>query len=441
VNWEPWNRWTLAELPRLNRAILSGAQPPQALTAGLRAGILTELPPPAAVAPADARRLLVLLGLAGASAARHCQEADLARKARPARCFDALPVGAHGIPFLVYFAGLAAASGTGHPQRDCYASLVRWNAPETVVEDRGQVLARLPGSFPGPLIRTYTDDPGEHAFFALLKQSEALELAVNETLEPIADGSIAVLDPEAARRALTATRLLAALIRCNLDFARRPPERGGLGSEHFMDVFRQFAVHWRPGDLPPTGAQDPQFIRRDLLLGIDFPQYPAQVRHILPALLADERAMLQHAMARRPLPYLLLAARGLSPAAVAQCPPRLLGPLVRAHPQLAPWYLLLAANARFGAVHLMLTEKFLFKPQRARDRDGLGDRPLVSNRRGTTGMEEPLLVRLTRARHNHPLRALGRLPGAELAALCGAGALPGAAGLPEVRFAPVPAPG
>lgn len=71
----------------------------------------------------------------------------------------------------------------------------------------------------------------------------------------------------------------------------------------------------------------------------------------------------------------------------------------------------------------MLTEKFLFKPQHDRDRSGVGDRPLVSNRRGTTGMEEPLLVQLTRARRNHPLRPLGQLPIRQLAALCGVASL------------------
>jgi len=32
-----------------------------------------------------------------------------------------------------------------------------------------------------------------------------------------------------------------------------------------------------------------------------------------------------------------------------------------------------------------LTEKYLFKPQRGRDQCGIGDRVLVSNRRGTIG--------------------------------------------------------
>lgn len=435
MDWERWNRWTLTELPGLNRAILSGRETPGALTAGLRRDVLAELPAVEAFQPQDARRVVVLLGLAGASVARHYQEADISRKAAPERSFDALAVGRERTPFLAYFAELAAATGAGHPTRDCYASLVRWNAPETRVEVDGECVARVPGGFPGPEIRTYTGDPGEVSFFELLKKSEAFELAVNETLEPVASGAVDVRSPEAAARALDCARLMHALIRFNQDFAARPPERGGLRAEHFMDVFRQFAVHWRAGDLPPTGAQDPEFIRRDLLLGIDFTGYPQQLRHIGPSLLAHERAMLERCLGRAPLPALVLRSLGLSATILAESPPERLGLIAREYPQLAAWYALLAANAKFGAVHLMLTEKYLFKPQHDRDRAGVGDHPLVSNRRGTTGMAEPLLVQLTRARRNHPLRALGRLPDRRLAALCGIESIGfETADPPEARF-------
>jgi hypothetical protein len=283
----------------------------------------------------------------------------------------------------------------------------------------GEVASLIPGCFPDLHIRTYTNDRGEVAFFALLKQSEALELAVNEALDPMAEGTIDILAPEATARALDATRLMRSLIYLNQSFAALPPERGGLRSDYFMDVFRQFAVHWRPDDLPPTGAADPEFLRRDFLLGINFPDYGDHVRQVFPALLAGERAMLEHCIQRPPLGMRLLAALGLDPADLAAADLGTLQREVRSHPELAVWYLLFAVNARFSAVHLQLTEKFLFKPQRARDSMGIGDRPLVSNRRGTTGMEPPLLVRLTRARSAHPLRTLGRIPDDELAAACG----------------------
>jgi hypothetical protein len=184
-----------------------------------------------------------------------------------------------------------------------------------------------------------------------------------------------------------------------------------------MDVFRQFAVHWEPGDIPPSGAQDAQFLRRDLLLGIEFPGYRHHMRRNYPAMLDLERAFLDRQAARPTLTAMLFEALGLQPAELATATRDQLRALVAEHPNLAAWYALLAANAKVGGVHLMLTEKYLFKPQRARDVAGEGDAPLVSNRRGTSGMEEPLLVRLTRARRDHPLRMFAMVPGDEMAAL------------------------
>ncbi|HTJ69258.1 MAG TPA: hypothetical protein VL551_17105 [Actinospica sp.] len=436
ARWECWNAWTLAELPRLNRAVLAGSATPGQLGAELSRAVLEQLPRPEDFDAVQARRVLVLLGLAGASVARHHQEADVARKARPEESFGRLRVGPDADAFSDYFTRLAYMTGAGHPERDSYASLVRWNAPTTVVERDGVVLAELPGVFPDPRIRTYTDDPGEVAFFELLKKSEALEAAVNRALDPVADGAVDPLGPEGTARALDATRLMYALIRFNRDFAERGPERGGLRTEHFMDVFRQFAVHWRVGDVPPTGAQDPEFLRRDFLLGIDFPDYGRHVRRVFPGLLAGEREVLERDMLREPLPRTVLRALGTDAEGLDRLTGDQIRGLLARAPALAAWYLLLSANAVFGGVHLRLTEKYLFKPQRVRDAAGIGDRELVSNRRGTTGMEEPLLVRLARARREHPLRAVGRVPEREVAAFCGF--LPDASGelrLPTVRFA------
>lgn len=434
--WKRWNAWTLGELPRHNRAVLAGTASPASLADAFTAAVLDELPEPESFAPEPARRVLVLLGLAGASIARHHQESDLTRKARPQESFAHLRAGPGKTPFVDYFTRLAYATGTGHPARDSYASLVRWNAPETLVERDGQVLARLPGAFPDPRIRTYTDDPGEVTFLALLKKSEALEAAVNQALDPVADGDVDPLGPDGVAGALEATGAMHALIRFNRAFAARPAHDGGLRTDHFMDVFRQFAVHWRVGDVPPTGAQDPEFLRRDFLLGIDFPDYGRHVRRVFPGLLDGERATLERDMRRAPIPQAVLRGLRLDPGGLAGLTAGQLRALIAAHPQLAAWYLLLAANSTFGGVHLQLTEKYLFKPQRARDASGVGDRELVSNRRGTTGMEEPLLVRLARARREHPLRPLGRLPERELVAACGLA--PDAfdqARLPTVRFA------
>src|SRR2546423_3596541 len=228
--WARWNEWTLTELPRLNRETLSGA-PLEALVAGFRRNVLEELPEPESFSRQDACRVLVVLGLAGSSVARHYQEADLSRKMRPQESFDRLRAGPRGLPFLVYFAAVAEATGAGHSDRDTYASLVRWNAPATEVRMDGEVVSLIPGCFPDLRIRTYTDDPGEVSFFALLKKSEAFELAVNEALEPMAAEAIDLLAPEAAARVLGATRLMRSLIHLNQSFAVVPPEQGGLKSD------------------------------------------------------------------------------------------------------------------------------------------------------------------------------------------------------------------
>jgi hypothetical protein len=434
ARWERWNAWTLTDLPRLNRAVLARTATPDELTGAFTREVLDQLPRPEAFEAAEARRVLVLLGLAGASVARHHQEADPARKAAPAESFRRLRAGPQSAPFVEYFTRLAHVTGTGHPGRDSYASLVRWNAPTTLVEHDGVTLVELPGAFPDARIRTYTDDPGEVTFFELLKKSEALEAAVNRALDPVADGAIDPMSPEGAARALDATRLMHALIGFNRDFAARDPEDGGLRTEQFMDVFRQFAVHWTLGDVPPTGAQDPEFLRRDFLLGIDFPDYGRHVRRVFPGLLAEEIATLERDMLREPLPRTVLRALGADAAGLAELTDDQMRGLLGETPALAAWYLLLAANAVFGGVHLRLTEKYLFKPQRARDEAGIGDRQLVSNRRGTTGMAEPLLVRLARARREHPLRAVGKLPEREVAAYCGVDPDMFAGPLPTVRF-------
>jgi hypothetical protein len=296
---------------------------------------------------------------------------------------------------------------------------VRWNAPTAVVEADGEALAVLPGSFPDGETRTYTGDPAEIAFFALLKKSEALERAVNDVLEPVAEGGVGLLSPDAVDRALLATRLMAALIQANQEFAAICAEYGELGAEHSLDAFYRFAVHWEAGDLAPTGVQDPEFLRRDLLLGIDFPGYAEHVRRIYPSLLGSEREMLDRRSVRPSLSRKLLAALEIDADELARCTEDQARELVRAHPQLAAWYLLLAANAEFGAVNLMLTDRVLYKPLRERDLSAGGEGNPVSSRRDAPGIEEPLLVRLALARRNHPLRALGQLPHRELAAACG----------------------
>jgi hypothetical protein len=397
--------WILDELPRLNQAVLFGDAPYGLLIDALRGDLLPGLPEPGRLDRIPAQRLLVHLGLAGASVARHFQERTPAGKDNPERAFDRLEVGDQMVPFREYFAALADHTGTGHYQRDSYASLVRWNVGTVQVRLGDEILATLPGVFDDGRIRTYTGTGGEERFFALVKRGEAIELAANQVLEPLGCPGTALDSSDAVARVRTAATLLEALRRVFLDFAALPPDRS-MPAEHFMDVFRQFAVHWTPHDIPPSGALDPEALKRDFLLGIAMDGYGRHVRRLFPALLNDERAALEALMAQPTLPQRLLASIHVDPAEVATADLAGRRRLVCRTPALATWYRLLTAHAQASGAHLMLSKKFLFKPQTQRDLAGRGDQPLVSNRAGTTGMTETFLERVTRARRDHPLAAL-----------------------------------
>jgi hypothetical protein len=403
--------WILDDLPVLNRAILRGQAPPDRLTAVLREEVLPALPAPERLDSGEAQRQVVHLGLVGASVARHFQERTPDGKTQPERAFDGLVAGTGAVPFRAYFAALADRTGTGHCHRETYASLVRWNVGTVEVRVDDHLLTTLPGVFDDRRVRTYTGTGGEERFFVLVKRSEALELAVNELLEPFAQDGARLESPDAIMRIRLATVLLGALRRLFLDFAAQPPERS-MPAEHFMDVFRQFAVHWSPGDIPPSGALDPEALKRDFLLGIGIEDYDRHVRRVFPALLDHERAVLERLMAQPTLPARLLGAVSIDPGRLAGADPSDLRRLLGEQPALLDWYRLLTAHARAAGAHLMLSKKFLFKPQRQRDVAGIGDQPLVSNRAGTTGMTETFLERLTRARREHALAPLRRaLPG------------------------------
>jgi hypothetical protein len=337
--------------------------------------------------------------------ARHFQQHTPDGKDDPERAFDKLTACDETLPFPAYFAAVADRTGSGHCGRDSYASLVRWNVGTVRVRLRDETLATLPGAFDDGRIRSYTGTGGEERFFTLVKRSEAVELAVNQLLEPLTGAGTRLDSADSLARVRLAATLLEAMRRIALDFAALPPDRS-MPAEHFMDVFRQFAVHWRADDIPPSGALDPEALKRDFLLGIAIDGYSQHVRRLFPALLTAERAAIEALMEQPALPRRLLASLDVDPAALATAGPADLHRLVGREPALADWYRLLAAHARTAGAHLMLSKKFLFKPQNERDRAGLGDQRLVSNRAGTTGMTETFLERLTRARRAHVLAPL-----------------------------------
>ncbi|MFC7528527.1 hypothetical protein [Actinoplanes sp. GCM10030250] len=402
---EQLGEWVLTELPRLNQAILRENAPPALLLDELREHVLSGLPDVAQLTPVQAQQLVVLTGFVGASVARHYQEHTPGGKEHPEFAFGPLTVGGAQIPFRAYFAALAVHTGTGHYTRDSYASLVRWNVGTVRVGLGGETVAEIPGVFDDGRIRSYTGSGGEESFFLLVKQGEAVELAVNELLGPLTRDRASLICADARHRVRTATALLARLRQLFLDFAALPPDQA-MPPEHFMDVFRQFAAHWTVDDIPPSGALDPEALKRDFLLGLAVDHYDHLARRLFPAMLDHERAVLSELMDGPTLPQRLLDEIGSSEQELRLSDDGDLRRLVAHHPALLDWYRLLAMHARVSGAHLMLSKKFLFKPQRMRDEAGLGDREIVSNRAGTTGMTETFLDRLTRARQNHSLAAL-----------------------------------
>lgn len=401
--------WYRDELPRLNRAVLQHGARPASVAEGL-AAIAPELPAPDTVSAREAQQLVIGLGLAGSSVARHYQEQDIERKQHPERSFDGLFAGPDQLPFPDYFAALAARTGAGHYRRDAYASLVLWNVPTTEVYYQGELLSSLPGINPGMHIYSYTGDPGETWFFELVKRGQTIELAINGLLAPLAADEIGLASAEGLRRVRLATTLLEALRLLFLEFTNVPPGSPGMQPKYFMDVFRQFAVHWQTGDIPPSGALDVDALKRDFLLGTADEPYRRHIERVLPALLDGERAELVRIMQSPPLPITLLHRLGLDSAVLAMLTANQLAELARIHPAVIDWYSLLSAHARAAGGHLALSKRFLFNPQRHRDETGVGDKPLVSNRRGTTGMDESILDRLTQMRRDHALASLRHTP-------------------------------
>jgi hypothetical protein len=411
------NAWVLTGLASLNQDILAGRRPPGDLDAELARSVLADLPPPEVLSPEQAQQLVVLLGLIGASLSRHYQELSRGHRATPEGAFDLCPVGG-ALPFLAYFGRLAERTGTGHCYRDSYAALTRWNLPATEVWWAGERIAVLEGVFGDGLVRTYTGTADERRFFELIKVSETIERAINTALMPLSDATLDVRHPEALDRVNLAVVLLGELRRLNAHFAALPPEQS-LHAGYFMDVFRQYAAHWTPGDIPPSGALDPEAIARDYLLGIRTPSYEEHTSRIFPALLGSERELLTRLMERPSVPETALRALGLDAITLAQTSPEELRRIVGRHPVLAALYLLLVAHARMSGVHLKIAKKYLFAPQREREAAGLGDPTVVSNRLGTTGMDERYLEELTLARHRHVLACLHTLGGTGLDSLAG----------------------
>ncbi|MFG2525170.1 hypothetical protein [Streptomyces sp. NPDC048527] len=409
------DHWSMYDLPLLNTEILAGRGSLKSLISEMNAR-LAQLPPVEHISPLAAQRLVVHLGVWGSSIGRHYQDLLPGLRHDPSNGLRALK-GPGGLSFRAYFDQLAARTGTGHPNRDAYASLILWNVGGMRALWQGQVLAYIPGVFDDGRIRTYTDNVGEQQILYLFKACETLERASNTVLEPLWTQAAPLARGECEERLMIASHMLAGARRLVVDFPHGD-DRGCLTPDQFVDVFRQFAIHWDPDDVPPSGPQDVEFLSRDLMNGMGSAVYHQHIRKIFPGLLAPECARLSTLMERPcSLPHGLLEAAGLTADQLAVMTSRELAGAARDHPSLAACYFYLRASARLSAAHLAMAKKFLFKVTRKRSEQGIVDNAPVSNELGITGLAEMVMGRVHDARKRHPLHVFGRLPAAELSAL------------------------
>ncbi|WP_344567154.1 hypothetical protein [Streptomyces axinellae] len=407
------DEWTLGVLPRFNQQIPTGQAHVPDMVAAMNS-MLTDMPSADTFSLLQKKQLLVLLGIWGSSAVRHSQErSPYLRDNDPSEILRNISVGGRPVTLKSYFRQLADSSATGHPYRDAYASLVRWGTPASAAFWNGEKLVELPSVFPGGPARTYTDDPGEHLILELFKRAETLERAANLVVEPLWAGSEKCSSREAQERLFIATNMLLGVHRLFLDFPQGDA-RGKLTVDHFVDVFRQYAVHWEIGDVPPSGPQDVEFVSRDLMSGFGTDSYRRHVWRIFPGLLAEERDRLRNAMDRPSLPELLMTEAGVTGEQLTAASTAELSEMVRTFPSFASLFYFLNAGARLSAIHLAIAKKYLFKEIRARQRRLAEDSAVVPNDAGITGLEEKKLDELHRARHQHFLRTLSRISHADL---------------------------
>lgn len=419
------NEWALKKFPEYNRKVLA-RQIPFAELINLINGFLKQIPDIDHLYTIDTKRLLVILGIWGSSVIRHYQEAHPGTvKQFPDAALKCLTIGEKKGDFREYFNQLAHLSETGHPPRDAYASLVRWNTPTSTVYWNNQPISQLEGVFNDNYIRTYTDDIGEQLILELFKRCEALEKAANDALAPLWNGSVGNFsNDEVLYRFTLATHMLAGIQRLMLDFPFGD-SRGKLTADYFIDVFRQFAIHWDVDDVPPSGPQDVEFIKRDLLTGMGLPRYIQHVHRIYPGLLEEERNELSKLFHLQALPLQLLERVGLTHPSLDILSKEDLALILKENPVIVYCYVFLCTNARLSAAHLMLAKRYLFKPMRIREKLGVAaDDAAVPNENGITGLAEGALERLNQGRKHHLLIRLAQFTSNELFQIAGVGRCP-----------------
>jgi len=419
--------WTLNNLPLINALAFKGDLPYWEMAALLNQTVLHHAPQPESLPQTETKQMLMSLSFIGSSVERHAQQQfvkqdfgpdipDYARRAAritPGKGLSALWVH-QTTPFIAYFKQLA--DQIGHPYRDTVMSLVEYNGPDVEVRHplTNEPIYRLRGGVGDQRFLTFSGTISEINFFSLVKETMALQLAANLYLEQLQQPSTRLDSPEALEAATTTAHLMWAIKAQMLHFMQHKT----FEADFFLDVFRQYQCLWYPGQYlkPPSGANDPAPLQRDLILfdnlvepGDNFPGFRGHVQEICSVLMPEQRLQMQLAMAQPSLEARLLGQLGLSRAALARLDSGGLSAVTRQHPWLLLYWQLYNAQRDLSHTHYALVLKYITRPKQEREMQT--DRreyvTVVNNARGTTGMDPlGIMVRLDQARAQHPLARL-----------------------------------
>ncbi len=386
--------WLRAELPTWNNEMLAHRRDPDAFVAAVQP-LLLGLESPRAFSVVECRRLLVMLGMVGSSLERHSQETG----AEPGVALRTLRTGT--LSFRRYVAALA--SRVGSPPRDSFMSYVLWNMPAAAVYLPGEREAALvvPGVFGAAPPFTFTASAGEILFLTLLKRCAALEEIANQQLVPVCDGTLQPDEPIALANIERAGLLLRAVRAEMRTFMGRPE----FTPELMLDDFRQYACEWDDIDAfaAPSGAHDPAYVARDLMLGTPIPGFEQHVDAMFDVVGPAGQHEILDAQRTVPLDQRIRSAANVSD--LRDLEPETAAALVARMPWLLPYVRLYQANAAVSATHWAMIMKYMVIPMRQRDYDAV----VVSNHTGTTYMWMDTLRTYMEARSDHPLAGLKHL--------------------------------
>lgn len=406
--------WVEATLPRLNQAAYDGDLLAEELAARMNRSLLSYAPHVRELSLHEARQMLVILGLCGSSIERHAQQQAVrgGQPAAPGRGLGWLHVREQE-PFLDYFGQVADL--VGHPHRDTFVTFVEDNGPEIRVRHplTGETLYSLPGVFSDGTLLGFSRQTAEREFILLLKEATALQGAANLFLTELQDPAMSVDCSAAINSALAATTLMQAIRAKMQEFMRV----SHFTADFFLDVLRQYACPWTEKGLrPPSGANDDSALLRDVTMFAEllpahgpFPGFRSHVRQVFSVLMPTAIEKLEQAMRAPSIEERVMQRLGLCRQELKEMDAARAESLLSAEPWLAAYVALFDAQRDVSRTHFATMLKYLVRPKQERDAqaDPREQKTVVSNLRGTTGMDPMHDLRyLDDARAQHFLRRI-----------------------------------